>query len=154
MRFTVDTTILVYAYAEDDPVKREVARHILLAGVDADLVLTVQAIAEFLNVMRRKVPELFPEAIAQAERWLALYPVIPTYSGVAVQAARLATRYKLQLWDCMIAEAAMQAGARFLLTEDLQDGMLIGEIRIVDPFRTANTRLVAELLQPLPDSGS
>jgi predicted nucleic acid-binding protein len=38
------------------------------------------------------------------------------------------------LWDALIVEAALRAGVRRLLTEDLQYGQRIGNLTVENPF--------------------
>jgi predicted nucleic acid-binding protein len=38
-------------------------------------------------------------------------------------------------WDALIVEAALRAGARHLLTEDLQHRQRIGDLTVENPFR-------------------
>ncbi len=45
--------------------------------------------------------------------------------------------YQLSWWDALIVSAAQVADCRFLLTEDLQDGQLLGNLRVVNPFNTS-----------------
>jgi predicted nucleic acid-binding protein len=50
----------------------------------------------------------------------------------------LAERYRLSLYDAMIAAAALLAGCATLWSEDMQHGMTLdGRLRVVDPFRAA-----------------
>lgn len=149
MRFTVDTNILVYAVDRTDSIRHPHALEIMLRAVDADFVLTVQAVGEFLNVARRKRPDLYPEARSEAERWLTLYPVVPTYSNVLLEAADLAQRHKLQLWDSIIWQAARQVNTEIFVTEDLHDGLVLDGMRVVNPFHPSNAALVRELLRPM-----
>ena len=47
----------------------------------------------------------------------------------------LAERYRLSIYDGMIAAAALLAGCDRLWSEDMQDGLVIdGRLRIADPF--------------------
>lgn len=46
-------------------------------------------------------------------------------------------RYRLSWWDSLIAAAAQVAGCAYLLTEDLQDGLMLGAIRVVNSFRVS-----------------
>jgi predicted nucleic acid-binding protein len=39
--------------------------------------------------------------------------------------------------EALIVQAAIQAGAERLVSEDLQNGRLFGELRIENPFRSA-----------------
>jgi predicted nucleic acid-binding protein len=45
------------------------------------------------------------------------------------------TRYRFSFYDSMIVAAALTAGCRELLSEDLQHGQQIETMTIVDPFR-------------------
>lgn len=40
-----------------------------------------------------------------------------------------------QWFDCLLLASALISGCRFFLSEDLQDGRLVDDLRIVDPFR-------------------
>lgn len=47
----------------------------------------------------------------------------------------LAERFNLQTYDAMIVAAALSAGCDTLFSEDLQDGMRIESLSIVNPLR-------------------
>lgn len=42
------------------------------------------------------------------------------------RAIRLAGRYRLRWWDCLLLAVALRTGAQRFLSEDLQDGQVIG----------------------------
>jgi predicted nucleic acid-binding protein len=147
VRFSLDSNILVYAVDAGTPAKRAIAREIMNRAVSLDAVLTVQALAEFLNVVRRKSPASVPAALAQAERWATLFPVTATNWEHVARGAALASRYKLQLWDCVILQAARSLQASILLSEDMQDGFSADGITILNPFSPANATKLAELLE-------
>jgi predicted nucleic acid-binding protein len=47
----------------------------------------------------------------------------------------LAERYGFSVWDAMIVAAGLLAGCGELLSEDMQDGLVVaGEMRVVNPF--------------------
>jgi predicted nucleic acid-binding protein len=46
----------------------------------------------------------------------------------------------VSFWDALIVEAARRAGARRLLTEDLQHGRRFGQVRVENPFRPAGAQ--------------
>jgi predicted nucleic acid-binding protein len=43
---------------------------------------------------------------------------------------------------------ADRIGVRYLLSEDYQDGRVLGGVTFVDPFKADNQRLLAEILPP------
>jgi predicted nucleic acid-binding protein len=58
----------------------------------------------------------------------------------------MARAHRLQLWDCVVCVASAQAGAKVLLTEDMQDGRVIDGLRLINPFAAANTKPIDDLL--------
>lgn len=150
MRFTLDSNVLVYALDSDTPGKRDIARDILVRAARTDAVLTAQALAEFLAVIRREYPQHFDAARAQAERWATLFPVAATSWQHVSDAAAFAARHRLQLWDCVIWQAARSLQASVFLSEDLQDGLSLDGMAVIDPFAPANADRVEELLKESP----
>jgi len=56
--------------------------------------------------------------------------------GLYEKALELQARQKLSFFDSLVVAAALEAGCRRLLTEDLQHGQRIEGLRIENPFRT------------------
>jgi predicted nucleic acid-binding protein len=55
----------------------------------------------------------------------------------------------MSFWDALLWATADRIGVRHLLTEDFQDGRMLGGVTFVNPFNGANARLLAEIL-PAP----
>lgn len=55
--------------------------------------------------------------------------------GLLRSALATAARWQVSYWDAAIVEAAREARCPTLLSEDLQDGMDFGGVRVVNPFR-------------------
>ncbi len=146
MRLTVDTNVLVYALDRGEPAKRKIASAILAAGPDLDFILTAQVLGEFIAVVRRKRIGLLGEAVLQARRWAEVYPVVPTSGSVVVEAAGFAERHRLQFWDCVIWKSAAQVNTQFLLTEDMQDGLSLEGMTVLNPFEAENRERLADLM--------
>jgi len=53
---------------------------------------------------------------------------------------------RTQLWDCVVCVASAQAGAKVLLTEDMQDGRTLAGLRLMNPFAAANDDAIEALL--------
>ena len=146
MRLTVDTNILVYALDRGEPTKRPIAAAILAAAPDLDFILPAQVLAEFVAVIRRKRIALLADAVQQASHWAEVYPIIPTYGSVVVEAAAFAEQHKLQFWDALIWKSAARMGADILLTEDLQDGLSLEGMEVLNPFNASNRERLSDLL--------
>jgi len=50
------------------------------------------------------------------------------------RALHLAERYQLSLYDALICASAQEVEAEVLFTEDLQDGLALGQMRVCNPF--------------------
>ncbi len=44
------------------------------------------------------------------------------------------TSHGFQWYDCLLLAAAQRADCRFFLTEDMTDGMRLGDLTIINPF--------------------
>jgi predicted nucleic acid-binding protein len=67
-----------------------------------------------------------------------------------VAAMGAVVEHGLSFWDAMIWATAEQAGCRLLISEDLQDGRVLGGVRFVDPFKEVNRTLIDTALPALP----
>jgi predicted nucleic acid-binding protein len=147
VRFAIDSNILVYAFVRDDPQKHERASEIMVRAMVLDSVLAAQSVAEFLNIVRRKEPQLFDEARAQALRWHTTFELLDTTAQNIIDGADLAARHKLQLWDSVIWQVVRTAHAVVFLTEDLQDHLAIDGMKVLNPFDAANEAELQNLLR-------
>jgi predicted nucleic acid-binding protein len=144
-RVTLDSNVLVYAALEPQSEKGRAATR-LIEEAAARGVLAAQALGEFVNVIRRRAPDLLGHAIDQIEALTATYVVAPTDGHVIHAAGTFARRHRLQFWDAVIWMAARAAGARIFLSEDLQDGLAIEGMRVLNPFAAPNQAAIAEIL--------
>src|SRR5947209_3182991 len=134
MRFraTLDSNILVYSELEPDSNKGVRASALIRAAAPTG-VLAVQALLEFMAVVRRKRPDRLDAADAKVEAWTRVFEIAPTTSRVARSALDLSRAHGLQIWDAVIWSAAQDAGATVFLSEDLQDGLALGGMRAANP---------------------
>jgi predicted nucleic acid-binding protein len=133
-RWFVDTNVLVYAFDDATPAKRDRARA-LLTTPGAPLVISAQVIGEFYMVVTRKLARPLDEGHAGAAvSELLRFPVMPIDSELARAAVSTSRAAQLSYWDALIVEAAAAAGCDRLLTEDLADGATIRSVRVENPF--------------------
>jgi predicted nucleic acid-binding protein len=130
-----DTNVLVYAFDEGEPEKRAVALALIEEHlVDGDGVISVQVLREFYSAVRREPQPLSNEVAATAMRRLAGFSPLSEDIGMVLKAVRRAQEMSISLWDALIVEAALKAGADRLFTEDLQHGQVIEGMRVENPF--------------------
>ena len=133
-RAFVDTNILVYAFDDGEPAKRDLARGVL-AAPPAPLVISAQVVGEFYVVVTRKLAiPLAEDVAAAAVGELLRLPVVPIDAELARAAVATSHTAGLSYWDALIVEAAAAAGCDVLLTEDLADGSTISSVRVENPL--------------------
>ena len=137
-RVFFDTNILVYCFDQQDERKREVAHALVLeAGAQGQGVVSYQVQQEFTSVTIRKLREA-----SKVRRMLGGYEqlsfglrTIPSSEGLFRRAMDLWERYSLAWYDSLIIAAALEGRCEVLYSEDLQDGLEVDGMRVVNPFR-------------------
>jgi len=145
----VDTNVLVYAFDSSEPVRQPAAAHLLSRLMDDDrLRLSTQVLQEFYVTMTRKVrtPWSPDRALAKLDD-LAAWPVLPADLAIIREAVLLSRDAVVSFWDALIVVSAARSGAEILYTEDLNDGQILGGVRVVNPF-SADARQTGDLRSP------
>ena len=97
--------------------------------------ISVQVLNEIANVARRKMGMSWAEPrnfLLMIRGLLKVEPITIEIHDVGIS---LAERYQLSVYDSMIVSAALSAECDTLLSEDLQNGLLInGRLRVLNPF--------------------
>jgi predicted nucleic acid-binding protein len=143
-RVALDSNILIYAELEPDSDKGKRAADLILRAA-RDGVIPAQVLGEYLRFIQRRAPAAFEDAIRQASIYQAAFLTPPTTNVIINKASELARAHRLQLWDCIICAASIEAGARVLMTEDMQDGRTLEGLRLINPFVAANNEAIAGL---------
>jgi predicted nucleic acid-binding protein len=132
----VDTNILVYARDKSQPAKQARAEEIL--GVlwrSRTGRLSAQVLQEYYVTVTRKLkPGLSRTEARQDVRDLMEWKPRPVIAGILESAWEIEDRWKLSWWDSLITASALDCGATSLLSEDMQNGMVIHSLQILDPF--------------------
>lgn len=144
----VDTNILLYAADNaGDSGKHHVAVDLLnRLAITGRGILALQALSEFYVVAVRKYRVLPEQAAVYVDAWSDVFPVHGVVLADVSDAMRVHREHNIAFWDGMIWSVARRAGARFLLSEDLQDGRTLEGVLFVNPFGPSNRPLVEEIL--------
>lgn len=134
MRSLLDTNVLVYADASDEPAKQAQAIALVSALLRAgDAVISTQVLQEYVNVAVRKLrlPQgLIRERIAFCRR----FEMVMTSPDLISDALDLHLLRGLSFYDALIVRAAVVGGCQRVLSEDLQNGAVVQGVRIENPF--------------------
>ncbi len=141
----VDTNILIYASLAAEPRDRHIAAINLMEKLAAyGAIIPLQVIGEYLAVCRRKKIVSLTDAQARVLAWLSVYDAIPSQQDDYFSAAEISDHHKLQYFDALIIAVAARARAKILLSEDMQDGLVVEGLRVVNPFVAGNERVIDE----------
>ena len=128
-----DTNVLIYLVS-GDAAKADRAEAVIAAGG----VISVQVLSELTNVARRKMRMSWADTHALLALLRGLLTVHPVSLDIHETGLALAERYGFSTYDAMIAASALHAGCDTLWSEDMQDGMVLGDgLKIINPFRSA-----------------
>jgi predicted nucleic acid-binding protein len=134
VRSLLDTNVLVYADASDEPAKQAQAIALVSALLRAgDAVISTQVLQEYVNVAVRKLrlPQgLIRERIAFCRR----FEMVMTSPDLISDALDLHLLRGLSFYDALIVRAAVVGGCQRVLSEDLQNGAVVQGVRIENPF--------------------
>ena len=135
-RVFLDTSILVYAFDSDQPEKQALAWRILKrAAMEAAAVISTQVLHEFYQVVTRRLKRpLHPDRAEQAVEHLLKLPVVRTDPSMVLDAIRITQTHPISLWDALIIRAAKEGGCDRLLSEAMDPGQTILDVRIENPF--------------------
>jgi predicted nucleic acid-binding protein len=146
MKIALDTNILAYAEGTNGTAMRDKALEIIERLPTDAIVLPVQTLGEFYNVLVRKAGRRASRARAAVLGWCDAYSVIETSAAVMVDATDLASDHGLSIWDSVVLAAAAQAEYRLLLSEDLQEGFTWRGVTVANPFSSSLHPILAALL--------
>jgi predicted nucleic acid-binding protein len=135
----VDSNILIYSQDATDSRKQAQAlgwlEHLWRTRTGR---ISFQVLREVYVNVTQKVP--IPLPAVRARNLVRLFlvwnprPEDPEFFEVAWN---FETSFQLSWWDSMIASAAHLSECRYLLTEDLQGGMSLNKLTVINPFSTS-----------------
>lgn len=136
MRVFVDTNVFVYLFDARAPLKQQRAREVVAELAQARrLVLSSQVLSELFVTTTRKLAEPLPtEQALRVLDDLAAYPVVTIDAALVRRAAARSTAEHVSYWDALILEAAVDAGAATVYSEDLHPGRAYQGVTVEDPF--------------------
>lgn len=135
-KFFVDTNILLYAHDRSSGPKHIHAKELIeRLWESGEGVVSTQVLQEFCVNLRKKVARRLngKEIRALVEDYFS-WEVVVNDQAAIVQALEIEERHKVSYWDALILQAAGEAGASILYSENLADGQEYGPVRVVNPL--------------------
>ena len=132
----LDTNIIVYAHDRSSGEKHAKAKEIMdYLWESRRGVISVQVLQEFFVCVAKKIfkPLLIKNARVILE-YLSTWDVVVNDKYLTLKAIDLQEKYRFSFWDSLVIQAAIKGQARVLLSEDLPDGQVVQNLKIINPF--------------------
>ena len=133
----IDTNIFVYSFDEQQPEKQERSNAIIQEALEMGTgIISTQVIQEFLNVAIQKFAVPMKLEDSRAYLRLVLNPLCQVYPDLSLYETCLAiiSETNYSFYDSLILAAAIESDCDVLYSEDLQDGQMVRNLRIVNPY--------------------
>jgi predicted nucleic acid-binding protein len=134
----LDANVFVYLFDDTDSRKCGLARQVVSRALEnGSGVVSFQVVQETLNVITRRLKVAVKADDAVVFLREALQPMWRVQPSAALysRALGLAGKLGFSFYDSLIVAAALEAGCKRLLTEDLQHGQRIEGLRVENPFK-------------------
>ena len=125
----IDSNVVLYLFSSDT-VKADRAESLLQSGG----LISVQVLNEVASVCLRKLKMTWEDVDAVLETLKSTCEVLPVTLASHEKAVGLAERFQISLYDANIVATAILCGADTLFSEDLQNGMSMESVTVVNPF--------------------
>ena len=132
----VDTNVFVYARDARDAAKQARAAEWIARLWREQLGRTsVQVLSECYAVVTRKLmPRVAPDRAREDAKALFSWRPQPIDEALKRRAWEVEQRHRLSWWDSMVVGAAQLQDCALLLSEDLHDGAVFGDVTVRSPF--------------------
>ena len=125
----IDSNVVFYLFSSN-AVKADRAESLLRAGG----LISVQVLNEVASVCLRKLKMTWQDIDAVLGTLKSTCEVLPVTLASHEKAVGLGQQYQLSLYDANIVANAILGGAKTLLSEDMQSGMLMEGVTVLNPF--------------------
>lgn len=127
----IDTNVLLYLLSGDTRKADRAEAELAKGGI-----ISVQVLNEFASIASRKLKMSIAEIRQVLATIRAVCKVVSVTEETHDKGLAVAEKYGFSLYDSMIVSAALLAGCKLLLTEDMQHGQKIAPaLKIQNPFR-------------------
>ena len=130
-KITIDSNILIYAFANVQDYRKEVSKRI----ISTCHIISIQAVNETANVLLRKfnLPKEQLEGIVNF--FIEQFIITSLSTSTLLKTNDIFKRYDFSFWDSMMIAAALNNHCNIIYTEDLTHNQVIdNKLQIINPF--------------------
>lgn len=129
----IDSNIWLYSFVESQNAQKTyIAKSIVR---NENIVISVQVINEVCVNLIRKAHFSEEKIRRLVESFYIKYRVVETNKGSLVKASDIRDQHCFSFWDSHVLASALSANVDILYSEDMQDGFVIANTKIVNPFK-------------------
>ena len=137
-RYTLDTNILIYAIDSKAGEKHQKAIDIVDKAIHQDCILILQVLGEFYFATTRKGKMPLEKAEQQINDWQILFPVVAATPECINDTMILTRQHLVSFWDALLLITDKNNEVTHILSENFQDGIILEEVTIINPFNIDN----------------
>ena len=135
-----DANVILYGFDAGAPeAKRRISLQLVRQALaEKSAIISWQVVQETLHVIGHKFRAMVSDVDRRELLRDVLVPLwtVQPHPALYQKALDVQAKHGFAFYDSLIVAAAIVAGCKRLLTEDLQHGQRIGTLRIENPFRT------------------
>ena len=131
----LDTKILIYQMDNREIVKQKKCREIVRALVQRhEAVISTQILQEFFDACTVKL-KVKPILVKGMIHGFQNMEVVTVGSDLINEAIDTSIQYQISFWDSLVVVSAESAKCQYLITEDLNEGQVIRNVKIQNPMK-------------------
>ena len=132
----LDTNILIYQMDHRDVVKQKKCRELVRALVlRHEAVISTQILQEFYVACTAKL-KVKPILVKGMIHGFQNMEVVIVGSDLINEAIDTSIQYQISFWDSLVVVSAESAKCQYLVTEDLNEGQVIRNVKIQNPMKS------------------
>ena len=132
-RAFIDTNIFIYYQRSDDYTKHKISEDTINFF---DCVVSTQVLNEICNLLTCKYPIPPSEIKKYIKDIINSTALVIITQTLIIKALELNSKYSISYYDALMVAAALEADCKYLISEDMQDGLIIDKkLQIVNIFK-------------------
>jgi len=132
----IDSNIWLYSFIENqDSNKTNLARALIQKNT-VFITVSTQIINEVCINLIKKAKFSEEKISALIKSYYQKYQVTEIDKNVLLKASCIRKKHSFSFWDSIVIASALSANAEILFSEDMQDGFVIENIKILNPLNT------------------
>ena len=129
----IDTNVFIYIQRTDEPGKTKISEK----TIDSfDCFTSTQVLNETCNILTKKYPvpkEKVKRVLHSIQESCTMISVTNDYPDKALD---YHSKYSISYYDALMIVAALEANCKYLISEDMQDGLIIDKkLKIVNIYK-------------------